>query len=73
MIPPLYVTQRRYQLLNIVSNRLIANDKVMVDVIDDSTLDVRMLLQHVEEHGSTTYKRLNVSSIVPIIKVSWQQ
>ena len=26
-----------------------------------------------EEHGSPTYKRLNVSSIVPIIKVSWQQ
>ena len=73
MIPSFNVTQRRYQLLNIVSNRLIANDKVMVDVIDDSTLDVRMLLQHVEEHGSPTYKRLNVSSIVPIIKVSWQQ
>ena len=44
MIPSFNVTQRRYQLLNIVSNRLIANDKVMVDVIDDSTLDVRMLL-----------------------------
>lgn len=31
----------------------------------------RMLLQHIEEHGSTANKRFNVSSIVPIIKVSW--
>ncbi len=73
MIPSLNVTQRRYQLLNIISNRLVTNDKVMVDVIDDSMLDVRVLLQHVEEHGSTANKRLNVCSIVPIIKVSWQQ
>lgn len=54
-------------MLNIVPYGLIAKYKVVIDIIDYSVLDVRMLSQHMKEHSPATNKGLYISSVVPIV------
>ena len=60
-------------MLNIVSNRLIANDEVVIDIVDNGTFDIGVPLQHVEEHRTATDKRLDVCGVVPTAEIGWQQ
>ena len=43
--------------------------QVWVYIVDDSTMDIRVLLQHIEEHCSTSHKRLNICHIIPIFEI----
>ena len=46
--------------------------EVWIDIIDDCTGDVWVILEHMKQHCTTTNKRLNISYILKIVEIGWQ-
>ena len=65
----LYFHQGSYQLFWHVPDRMITGSQIRVHIVDNSMTDIRVLLQHIEEHCSTSHKGLNVCHIIPILKI----
>ena len=52
--------------------QLITVDKVGIYVVDNSTPNTLMVLQHVEQHRTTANEGLYISNILKIIETGWQ-
>lgn len=68
----LYIHQGTYQLIRHIPDRPITSRQIGIHIVDNCAMNIRIPLQHIEKHGSPSYKRFNISHIIPCIKASRQ-
>ena len=65
--------QNIYQGLRVIFYKLITPNKVLIDIVNDYSPDIFVVVEHMEQHGAATNKRLYIGYILKIIEISWQQ